>query len=110
MEWKDGKILNYQIYSPKSQQLQVCIDHNWVAYHTKKNKRIPSLQFLQAGDPFVLKISLHKHVLFTITCKYEKQKRQDGSRCFYAESAMTAVLRLQWNQYIVFQTYRDMLH
>ncbi|RKE57477.1 glycoside hydrolase family 95 protein [Sphingobacterium detergens] len=36
MEWKDGKILNYQIYSPKSQQLQVCIDHNWVAYHTKE--------------------------------------------------------------------------
>ncbi|MNV97282.1 hypothetical protein D3C71_1923850 [compost metagenome] len=36
MEWKDGKILNYQIYSPKSQQLNVCIDHNWIAYRTKE--------------------------------------------------------------------------
>ncbi|WP_333627015.1 glycoside hydrolase family 95 protein [Sphingobacterium siyangense] len=36
MEWKDGKILNYQIYSVKSQQLNVCIDHNWIAYRTKE--------------------------------------------------------------------------
>ncbi|WP_343561177.1 glycoside hydrolase family 95 protein [Sphingobacterium sp.] len=35
MGWKDGKILNYRIYSPQSQQLQVCIDHNWIAYYTK---------------------------------------------------------------------------